>query len=243
MHQNNYYVYTHTRLDNNEVFYVGIGKSAPINKIKGYKTKYTRAYEKSKRHKFWKNITNKVKYKVDIVYETFDEEAIKLKEIELISFYGRRCCDFSGTLVNFQPGGERSTGPKFYGIRINQINKDTKQVIKVWDELKYIEAKLGYLKTNIVKCCRKKQITAYGYIWEYTDNRSYDNIRPTTARKKNSNNKVGIDIFTKYGMLYKSFTTQRETALYFGIHISTVNNYLHNKTKHPYFIFKYKKWN
>jgi hypothetical protein len=37
-----------------------------------------------------------------------------------------------------------------------------------------IEEKTNYLKTNIVKVCRGKQITAYGYIWKYSkeENRS-----------------------------------------------------------------------
>ena len=245
MHQDNYFVYTHTRLDTNEVFYVGIGKIPGLNRIRGNNTKYSRAYEKTKRHKFWKNIVCKTDYKVDIVYETTNEEIAKLKEIELISFYGRRCCDNSGTLVNFQPGGEMSTGPKSFGIRINQLNKETKEVIKVWNELKDIENQLGYLKTNIIKCCRKKQLTAYGYMWEYTDDRSYDYIRPTAARKKNTNRRVGIDVFTKDGVLYKSFTTQEEAALYFNIHRTTVHKYLSSKhsNQHSYFTFKYKTWN
>ncbi len=244
MHQNNFYVYTHTRIDTNEVFYVGIGKTPSTNRVHGHNTKYSRAYEKTKRHKFWKNVTNKTDYKVDIVYETSDEKAIKIKEIELISLYGRRCCDISGTLVNFQPGGERGGGPRFYGIKINQLDKNTKTIIKVWNELKDIQTETGFLKTNIIKCCRKKQLTAYGYIWEYADNRSYDYIRPTTARKKNTNRRVGIDVFTKDGVLYKSFTTQEETALYFGIHRTTLHKYLSNKhhNQHSYFIFKYKKW-
>lgn len=243
MHQDNYFVYTHTRLDTNEIFYVGIGKTPPAHKVGGHNTKYSRAYEKTKRHKFWKNVTNKVEYKIDIVYESSNEEAVKLKEIELISLYGRRCCDTLGTLVNFQPGGERSTGPKSYGIRITQFNIDTKQVIKVWDELKDIETELGYLKTNIIKCCRKKQVTAYGYLWEYTDDRSYDHIRPTAARKKNTNRRVGIDVFTKDGVLYKSFITQEETANHFGIHRTTLHKYLNKGNQHSYFIFKYKSWN
>jgi len=242
MHQDNYFVYTHTRLDTNEIFYVGIGKTPPAHKVGGHNTKYSRAYEKTKRHKFWKNVTNKVKYKVDIVYESSNEEAVKLKEIELISLYGRRCCDTSGTLVNFDPGGGRSGGPRSYGIKVNQLDINTKQIIKVWDELKDIETELGYLKTNIIKCCRKKQVTAYGYLWEYTDDRSYDHIRPTAARKKNTNRRVGIDVFTKNGVLYKSFITQEETANYFGIHRSTLHNYLNKDNKHSYFIFKYKQW-
>jgi hypothetical protein len=244
MHQDNFYVYTHTRTDINQIFYVGIGKTPPIHKVYKHNTKYSRAYEKAKRTKFWKNIVNKTEYKVDIVYESSNEEEVKLKEIELISLYGRKCCDDSGILVNFSLGGNRHGGIKNRGIKINQIDINTKKIIKVWDELKDKQNELKFLKTNIIKCCRKKQITAYGYIWEYANDRSYDNIRSTTARKKNTNRRVGIDVFTKDGTLYKSFVTQEETSKYFNIHISTIHKYLNDKfpNKHPYFIFKYKKW-
>lgn len=242
MHHNNYYVYTHTRLDSNEVFYVGIGKTPPSNKVWQHRTKYSRAYAKSKRHKFWKNVINKVDYKVDIVYETSCEEQVKLKEIELISLYGRRCCDTTGTLVNFSAGGDRTDGPRNFGIKVTQKDLKTKEVIKIWPELKYIEQQLGYLKTNIVKCCRKKQRSAYGYIWEYSDNHFFDSIKPTSARKKNTNRGVGILVYNKEGQLIHTFRTQEETASYFGIHRTTLHRYLHDKIKHKYLTFKYNTW-
>ena len=54
--ERNYYVYQHTRLDTNEVFYIG------ISKVK----KYKRARDKYDRSDFWKRIVNKTKYKIDI---------------------------------------------------------------------------------------------------------------------------------------------------------------------------------
>ena len=43
-------LYQHERLDNNKVFYVGIGN-------------ITRAYSKHGRNQYWKNVVNKVKKK------------------------------------------------------------------------------------------------------------------------------------------------------------------------------------
>lgn len=240
MHHN-YYVYTHTRLDTNEVFYVGIGKTPQKYLNSAGRSKYTRAYEKSKRSTFWKSISNKTEFDVKIVYETASENEIKLKEQELIAYYGRRCCDNFGTLVNFTSGGDRNDNPRYYGVKVSQ--KTLKgDLIKIWPELRYIEEQAGFLKTNIVKCCRKKQLTAYGYLWEYTDDRSYDRIRSSTARKKTTNRRVGIDVLDKNGKLLNSFNTQEETANYYKIHRTTLHKYLKNLIKHKYYTFRYRKW-
>lgn len=93
------YVYQHIRLDTNEVFYVGIGK-----------TKY-RAYNKSTRNNYWKRIVNKAGYLVEIITEDITWEEACQKEKELIKYYGRRNKG-SGTLVNMTDGGEGYAGMK-----------------------------------------------------------------------------------------------------------------------------------
>ena len=86
-------VYQHKRLDDNTVFYVGIGKDV------------ARAYSKSGRSKHWRNIVNKVGYSVTILIgEISMEEACRL-EVELISYYGRLYLG-EGLLVNITSGGE-----------------------------------------------------------------------------------------------------------------------------------------
>ncbi len=94
------YVYIHTRLDNNEVFYVGIGR------LKDYK----RAYQtKKSRNPFWHNIVKKTKYEVSIVADNLQwEEACRL-EILLIKKYGRKDLH-TGTLVNLTDGGDGNKG-------------------------------------------------------------------------------------------------------------------------------------
>ena len=97
-----YYLYRHIRLDTNEVFYVGIGTKNITNYIK---TKYYRAFDLRNRNKFWKAITAKTEYEVEIMLESDDYEFIKQKEIEFIALYGRRDLD-KGTLVNLTDGGD-----------------------------------------------------------------------------------------------------------------------------------------
>lgn len=87
------YVYQHIRLDTNEVFYVGVGK-----------TKY-RSHTHHGRNKHWHNIVNKAGYSAQILFDNITWEEACQKEKELIEYYGRQ--DFGlGPLVNKTDGGE-----------------------------------------------------------------------------------------------------------------------------------------
>lgn len=90
-------VYKHTRLDTDEVFYIGIGKTSK------------RAYSKYDRNIHWKRITAKTEYSVEILYTDLEWEEACLKEIELISYYGRVNLK-QGTLCNMTDGGEGKLG-------------------------------------------------------------------------------------------------------------------------------------
>jgi hypothetical protein len=92
-------IYRHIRLDNNDVFYIGIGK-----------TKY-RAYSKEGRNKYWHNIVNKTGYEVQILKKDLDYSDAKELEKILISYYGRNDKGL-GTLANMTDGGEGTIGRK-----------------------------------------------------------------------------------------------------------------------------------
>lgn len=95
------YVYTHTRLDTNEIFYVGIGKDS--------NGKYERAKESNKRNLHWKRICKKTKRIFEIVADNLTwKEACEI-EVYLIMFFGRK--DLSkGKLCNLTHGGDGSNG-------------------------------------------------------------------------------------------------------------------------------------
>ena len=95
------YVYTHTRLDTNEIFYVGIGTQ----------DNYRRASIIYNRTNHWKNIAKKSGWRVDIVFDNLEWIDACLKEKELILKYGRIDLN-SGTLVNLTDGGEGNFGRK-----------------------------------------------------------------------------------------------------------------------------------
>lgn len=105
-----HYLYRHIRLDKNEVFYIGIGtvSKKDLQSINDT-VYYRRAFLKTIRSNYWKNITNAYNYKVEIVLESDDYDFILKKEKEFIMLYGRKDLN-AGTLVNVTDGGEGSLG-------------------------------------------------------------------------------------------------------------------------------------
>ena len=91
--QNDWIVYRHIRLDKNKPFYIGIGKDP------------NRPYNKKDRSNFWKSITNKTKYIVEILFDNLTKEQAIEKEIEFIKLYGRKDIK-NGSLCNMTCGGE-----------------------------------------------------------------------------------------------------------------------------------------
>jgi hypothetical protein len=90
-------VYIHKKKDTNNIFYVGIG----INE--------KRAFSKRNRNIYWKNIVNKYGYDIEILFSGISYEEANLKEVELISKYGRIDLK-TGCLVNMTNGGDGVLG-------------------------------------------------------------------------------------------------------------------------------------
>lgn len=97
MDKNNWYVYTHIRLDINKPFYIGIGN----------KKEFSRAYEfrQDKRNEMWWRIFNKTDIKVEILYSNLTKEEACIIEIQLIKMYGRKDLN-KGILCNMTDGGD-----------------------------------------------------------------------------------------------------------------------------------------
>ena len=85
-------VYIHRKKTNNSVFYIGIS------------TDKKRAYSKSSRNPYWKNIINKHDYIVDIIEKDINIETAKELEIFLIEIIG------IDNLANITLGGESGNG-------------------------------------------------------------------------------------------------------------------------------------
>jgi hypothetical protein len=89
----NWAVYRHIRKDKNIPFYIGICSDR------------NRPYNKKDRSIFWKNITNKTEYFVDILLDNLTKKEAIQKEIEFIKLYGRLDLQ-NGCLCNMTCGGE-----------------------------------------------------------------------------------------------------------------------------------------
>ena len=119
-------VYRHRRLDNNKIFYVGIGKSKQ------------RAYNKYHRSGFWKRIVNKTDYSVEIIAEVDTwEEACELEQL-LIQEYGRINTN-TGILCNLTDGGEGVLGHIHSNETITKISNSKKGCISPNKGSKYSE--------------------------------------------------------------------------------------------------------
>lgn len=143
------YVYTHTRLDTNEIFYVGIGTQ----------DNYIRASRTANRSVFWKNITKKTGWKIDIVFDNLTWEDACEKEKQLISFYGRKDIG-TGILVNHTNGGDGSNGRIFSKETRKKMSK-TRKGVKVTEEQKN-KTRLSMLGKN----CKKVINTETGEIYK-----------------------------------------------------------------------------
>jgi hypothetical protein len=102
-------VYQHRRLDNNEIFYIGIGQSEK------------RAYSKSNRNEMWRRIVNKYGYSIEIIYKNITWENASKIERKLIKQYGRINLN-NGTLCNMTDGGD--------GILNYQHTDKTKELLR-----------------------------------------------------------------------------------------------------------------
>jgi predicted GIY-YIG superfamily endonuclease len=103
--QGDWVVYRHIRLDKHEPFYIGIAKDK------------NRPYNKKDRSSFWKRITSKSEYRVEILFEGLKKEEAIAKEMEFIKLYKRSDLK-QGTLCNMTSGGE-GTG---------NLNKDLESI-------------------------------------------------------------------------------------------------------------------
>lgn len=93
-----YYVYQHIRLDNNEVFYIGIGTQRGATLI------FERAHSLHNRNKYWRRIVGKVGYRVEIIIIDYDYNIVKNCERKLVAELGKRI-EHKGLLVNLADGG------------------------------------------------------------------------------------------------------------------------------------------
>lgn len=143
------YLYTHTRLDNGVVFYVGIGTQ----------DNYKRASFNYNRTNYWKNIAKKCGWKAEIVFDNLTWKDACKKEVELILKYGRVDLG-TGTLVNLTCGGEGTLGRPTTDKTRKKMSESRNGKIKLADSTKN---KIS--KSMFGKNCKKIINTSNGIIY------------------------------------------------------------------------------
>ena len=131
-------VYRHIRLDKNEPFYIGIGKS-----IK-------RAYSTHKRTVRWKRIIEKYGYEIEILFDDLTWEQACEKEKEFIKLYGRED-NGTGTLVNLTDGGDGSVGYKHSQESLLKISAASKGRIKTPEQIEKWKKSRDFSKSPEVR--------------------------------------------------------------------------------------------
>lgn len=99
-----YFVYQHIRIDNDMIFYIGIG-TQPKNGLL-----YERAYTSWGRNPSWKGVARFTNYRVEIVADLDTREEAENMEKLLIAQYGRKDQGL-GPLTNRTDGGEKVKAP------------------------------------------------------------------------------------------------------------------------------------
>lgn len=183
-------VYSHTRLDNNTIFYIGIGNE------------YKRAYSKHSRNSYWNNIVFKTDYKVTILFENLTWEEACKKEVELISLYGRKDLK-KGLLANLTDGGDGVKGHSQETIdKITKVHKG--RIHSEEEKLKRINSRKGYVCSIETK--KKMSDSAKGK--KFSDEH-IKNLSLSHKNKHSANSIITLDLNT--GIFFNSLLNACES--------------------------------
>jgi hypothetical protein len=125
-------VYRHRRLNDNSVFYIGIGNKQ-------------RPFVKTKRNSYWQNIVKKDGYYVEIIQKNLSFEDAKELEVFLISLYGRKDIK-TGILCNMSDGGDGSNVSPEVRKKISESRKGVRNL-----PLNYVRTKEHCEKLSLSK--------------------------------------------------------------------------------------------
>jgi hypothetical protein len=227
------YVYRHIRLDKNEPFYVGIGKT-----IK-------RAHSKKNRNNHWHNIINITDYEVEILFDDLTWEQACQKEIEFIKLYGRRDLN-TGILCNMTDGGDGTLNIQISEERRYSMSKNAKGQLNAFygkhhsqETIQIISQKaIGRKMSDNVKVKISKSLTGSNNYWYGKKLSEQHKLKLSIAAKgrittddkkeilRNSSPKR-IELYRFINgefYIYKSF---REAELLTGIERRYIKNHMH----------------
>ena len=218
-----YYIYQHVRFDTNEIFYIGKG----TKKLKG--NAYIRAFAKSSRNQYWKNIIQITSYKIEILEEYESEQECLKRETELIKLYGYSW-NGTGTLCNMVEDNEEIRRL----ARIKSKKKNSKEVhqynlngdyIKSFSSISAAEKEYP---CDIYNAVSGRLITACGFQWRTF---KHDKL---SAHNKEMNSIEKSNIVYQYNLdnnLIKEWKGTKEPSLKLNINRGAIRNCLSNLAK------------
>lgn len=209
------YVYQHIRLDNNTVFYIGIGLNSSNKR---------RVNSNRSRNTHWHSIVKKYGFRSEVIYDNISwEEACNI-EVDLIKLYGRSDLGL-GELVNKSDGGEGN---------VNMVVSElTKQKLR--------DANIGKKGVYVMPDSMKKYLSEKrkGIVFSEEHKRKLREAKLGTKRSQETkskisehNNKKKLVLDTESGVFFESV---KEAAKAYLINYSYLVSMLcgdaRNKTK------------
>jgi hypothetical protein len=216
-------VYQHRRLDDNSVFYIGVGKDI------------SRAYSKKKRNKYWKHIVEKVGYGVDVLIDGCTIDEAKSVEVGMISDYGRADLKL-GLLVNMTDGGDGTINHSPEVIKSISA-KLTGRKISLESSRKSAMSRTGLKRSQETRNKISNKLKGI---------KKSDSHKLSISKSKfgvKGNNAKVVYQFTKNGVFINSYQSQKEASLLLNIVKTSINNNLKGVSNSAGgFIFKYQKY-
>jgi hypothetical protein len=210
-----FYVYTHRRLDNLSVFYVGMSQT--LN--------YQRAYFKFRENLEWHSIIKQTNYIVEIIYENLSEAVAEELEEFLIETYGREDLKL-GTLVNKTNGGK--------GINGFIFTDKSKKVMS--EKAKGNKKNFGTLYSDEVKTKISKIKKEY-YKNTISHREGVPHSQETKEKISNANkgkpakNKRAVKLLNKENEVLGRWESLVEASSFFNISVGTIANNLSGLSK------------
>jgi len=213
-------LYRHIRLDKNEPFYIGVGKTVK------------RAYTVKRRNKHWHNVYNTTPIEVEILFENLTVEEAFEKEAEFIKLYGRRDLGL-GSLVNMTDGGVGTLNHSPETIQSIKT-KLTGRKVSIESAKKSAISRTGLKRNQSTKV--KISLKLKGKPKSEIHKLALSNSRVG----KRGNNMTPVRQYTRENDFVAQYESQLTASKTTGINLGSINNNLKNLTKSAGgFIFKY----
>lgn len=221
---NKYFVYYHVRLDKNHVFYIGKG----TKEVKG--NIYKRAYVKAKRNIYWKRITDKTAYKVEIIKEFETELEALVYEARLIQMFG--LYKNGGNLCNLLEDSVNTAS--MLRLSVDKCSRCVYQYdlngnfIEKYKSLSEVGRLFNTTATAISRACRKHMATCRGFQWRY----DLEDVNPC---KTHSRRKEFLKIVYQYDKDYNlinTFKGAREASEQTNVYYMNISKCLNKRCQY-----------